>query len=91
MPRTLDELDKAVAALEAMVKKLVTQDQLNKAVTSVAVEVTKIKTDLAVIPATPASLAQIASKLDTITGQLAPLSTHAGKILAVQAGSMGVR
>lgn len=91
MPRTLEQIDTALTALQGTVNTLAgTVAQLGRSVTTLTADLNAVRNGLATIPAPATSLAKAAASLEVIQGQLAPLSTHAQKILAVQAGSMGV-
>lgn len=77
MPRSLLQVDLDLARAEAEIARLRT---LN---VELGTRVKALENTIAAGPTVAQSLAVIARAID-------PLATHAGKILAVQAGSMGV-
>jgi predicted amino acid racemase len=78
VPRTLQQVDLDLARAEATIKRL--QDLVVEQGTRLAM----VEKALAAAPTVAESLAKIAGSMD-------PLAKHAGNILAVQAGSLGVR
>lgn len=77
MPRTQDEIDRALIAVEARVGRLETR------LTDVVARLTKIEQSLATIPAPAESLAKLVVAV-------APIAQHAERIIATQAGALGV-
>lgn len=91
MPRTPEQIDTALTALQGTVNTLAgTVAQLNRSVTTLTTDLNGLRNGLATIPAPATSLAKAAASLEAIHGHLAPLADHAKAILKVQAGSMGV-
>jgi len=84
MPRTLPQVDTDLARAEAQVKRLL----------ELAVEqgrqIAALQQALAANGTTPQLLAQIRDAVNDVRDLARPIAAHAARIVAVQAGALGV-